>query len=181
MHIILLDIHDESSTKLLAEILAAMLPHCRSCRNILLLGDLGAGKTFLVKALVEALPGSENADIGSPSFNIMNLYPTDPPTAHFDLYRLETGGPGEELDEMFCDDETVVLVEWADKLHAVHLPESYLHIRIKVNGRGEHPAELQKTTEKRKVALSFYGPDASADAERFMQTAEAAKLPARRG
>jgi tRNA threonylcarbamoyladenosine biosynthesis protein TsaE len=172
-----IDIEDEASTQKLARLLAELLPHCRSCRNILLLGDLGAGKTFLVKALVEALPGADQADIGSPSFNIMNLYPTTPQAAHFDLYRLETGGPGEELDEFFCDDETLVLVEWADRLHAAHLPESYLHIRMQTAGPGKQPAELQKSMEKRKVSLSFYGPDAAIDAERFTQAAENAELP----
>ena len=52
---------------------------------VLMNGQLGAGKTTFVRALVELLPGSENAEVGSPSFNLVNLYPTTPPVAHFDL------------------------------------------------------------------------------------------------
>ena len=55
-------------------------------------GELGAGKTTLVRGLVEALPGGQDAEVASPSFNLVNLYPTQPETAHVDLYRCE-GAP----------------------------------------------------------------------------------------
>ena len=58
---------------------------------ILLMGDLGAGKTTLIRFLVEALPGGENAEVASPSFTLCNVYPTTPKVQHFDLYRLPPG------------------------------------------------------------------------------------------
>jgi len=67
---------------------------------LLLSGALGAGKTTLVRGLVSALPGAELAEVSSPSFNIVNIYPTTPQVAHFDLYRVVGSAPEELLDSL---------------------------------------------------------------------------------
>lgn len=95
---------------------------------MLLEGDLGAGKTTLVRGLVSALPGGEDAEVSSPSFTICNLYPTRPEVAHFDLYRQQGSSP----DDLYCESlespSTLVVVEWAQYLTAHDLPESMLRL-----------------------------------------------------
>lgn len=85
-------------------------------RVIALCGDLGAGKTQLVKGLARGL-GSQ-ARVHSPTFAIVNVYDDGRlPLAHLDLYRLET--PHQLLAagvEDFLQPEGVAVIEWAEKL-----------------------------------------------------------------
>lgn len=83
---------------------------------LLLSGPLGAGKTTLTRALVEALPGGHEAEVASPSFNLMHRYPTRPETVHIDLYRESGTILGEELEDVLEDPMTVTIVEWAERL-----------------------------------------------------------------
>ena len=80
---------------------------------VLLSGPLGAGKTTLVKALVAALGGTE--EVTSPTFTLLRTYPTAPPVAHVDCWRLEQ--LHEVLDlglEEHLDEGGVALVEWGE-------------------------------------------------------------------
>src|SRR5512147_573532 len=65
-------------------------------RTVLLYGDLGAGKTTLVKGIALAF-GLPKRDVGSASFVIIAEYETSPPLYHIDLYRVEQGAELEEL------------------------------------------------------------------------------------
>ncbi len=69
--------------------------------SLLMYGNLGAGKTTMVRGLAASLPGGEQAEVASPSFNIYNLYPTRPEIAHVDLYRLEEMGSDDDLLDFF--------------------------------------------------------------------------------
>jgi len=80
------------ATAALAHAFAACVADSPALPPVLLHGQLGAGKTTFIRELVQTLPGSENAEVSSPSFNILNLYPTTPPVGHFDLYRTEGRG-----------------------------------------------------------------------------------------
>ena len=80
---------------------------------VLLSGELGAGKTTLVKALVAALGSTE--EVTSPTFTLLRTYATCPPVAHVDCWRLEQ--LHEVLDlglEELLDDGGVALVEWGE-------------------------------------------------------------------
>jgi tRNA threonylcarbamoyladenosine biosynthesis protein TsaE len=100
-----------------------------------LVGDLGAGKTALVQALVAALGAPEPAT--SPTFTLVNEYRGGRlPVWHADLYRLEQA---RELDEIGLDDvmrggEGIVLVEWADRFDV--LPRDHLRIDLALDGDG---------------------------------------------
>lgn len=94
---------------------------------LFLYGALGAGKTALVKAIVQNLNGSEDAEVSSPSFNIYNLYPTDPPVFHCDLYRCGSNLP-EELLEALENGEEQLMLEWAEFLPPEKYPENFLDI-----------------------------------------------------
>lgn len=117
---------DEDATLDFGTKLAGALSASEPEQVLMLSGDLGSGKTTLVRGLVAALPGGDEARVSSPSFNIMNLYPTEPETAHFDLYRLEGLPTDESLIEQMQDETALVVVEWAQFLRPEDWPEGYL-------------------------------------------------------
>lgn len=94
---------------------------------VFLAGELGAGKTALVKAIVKNLPGSEDAEVSSPSFNIYNLYPTNPPVFHCDLYRCGQELPDDLIAALENGEDQVVL-EWAEFFPCEKYPENFLDI-----------------------------------------------------
>lgn len=94
---------------------------------LLLSGPLGAGKTTLVRGLVHALPGADEAEVSSPSFNIVNCYPTKPQVAHFDLYRV-TGHAPEEFLEFLEAQDVLVVAEWIENLARTQWPQEALHL-----------------------------------------------------
>jgi tRNA threonylcarbamoyladenosine biosynthesis protein TsaE len=82
---------------------------------VLLSGELGAGKTTLVKGLVEALGGGDC--VTSPTFTLCHLYPTRPPVAHVDAWRMEQLGEALDLAlEEALDEGGVAVVEWGEAL-----------------------------------------------------------------
>ncbi len=88
--------------------------HLRRGDLVLLVGDLGAGKTTFVRGLARGL-GSP-ADVMSPTFQLVRVYPGRVQLAHVDLYRLvdpnELGDLG--LDELL--EEGAAVVEWGERL-----------------------------------------------------------------
>ena len=111
--------------RILARALAGEFPR----PSLLLQGGLGSGKTTLVRGLVESLPGADMAEVSSPSFNIYNLYPTAPPVAHFDLYRLEGMAPDDSLFEHLEDPATLTVVEWIEFLDRKLWPENAILLK----------------------------------------------------
>lgn len=89
---------------------------------IVLRGEVGAGKTTLVKGMAAALGAATEEDVTSPTFTLLHEY--EGPKVHLfhlDLYRLET----EEqiavlgLDEMCAEENALVLVEWGERFESV--------------------------------------------------------------
>lgn len=79
---------------------------------VLLQGELGAGKTTLVRGVLWALGWTE--PVRSPTFNLLQVYPTEPPVLHADLYRLKGGGlTGLGLEDYL--DSHLCLVEWPER------------------------------------------------------------------
>lgn len=79
-------------------------------------GDVGAGKTTLIKNMLSFLNYPE-AEVTSPTFTLLNIYPTTPIIYHFDLYRFQTENDflKKGFDEYF-DLDGVCLIEWAEKI-----------------------------------------------------------------
>ncbi len=91
-------------------------------RLIVLRGELGAGKTTLVKGWVEALGGGASGEVTSPTFTLVHEYQgTKTKVYHLDLYRLETEREllTLGLEEMIGEPDAVVLVEWGAKFSSV--------------------------------------------------------------
>lgn len=94
---------------------------------IVLNGDLGSGKTYFVKGIVNHFIDSNN--VSSPTFTIVNEYDTNPPIYHFDVYRLEQS---EEFLNIGGEEylyNGISLIEWGEKIKDV-LPTEYLEIQF---------------------------------------------------
>jgi tRNA threonylcarbamoyladenosine biosynthesis protein TsaE len=109
--------------------------------QILLSGDLGAGKTVFVKGLAQGL-GINSRDVSSPTFVLANQYTSPEPRFlhHVDFYRLESF---EELESMgFFDlggNKTVLVVEWGDRFPEA-LNADRIELTLTRSPRG-HPEE----------------------------------------
>ncbi len=98
-------------------------------------GELGAGKTTLVRAIVRALHGSDDA-VSSPTFVFRHTYAGTPTIEHLDLYRIDDPADVTELglDDAFASDR-VTLVEWPERGPA--LPPA--RFTIDMSGAGTDP------------------------------------------
>jgi tRNA threonylcarbamoyladenosine biosynthesis protein TsaE len=144
----------EAETERLAERLADVL---EAGTVVALVGNLGVGKTRLVRALCEAL-GVDRRDIASPTFVLVHEYEGRLPVYHFDTYRLKS--PHDFLSlgaDEYLTGEGVCLIEWADRV-AAWLPADYLRIDIAATG---------ETT--RDLVFSAGGPKAAGIIQRLSQ------------
>ncbi len=101
---------------------------------VALFGDLGSGKTTMIKGIAAGLGVTET--VRSPSFVIVTEYRGRVPVYHIDLYRLEGSAAVERigLDEYFGGDG-VCLLEWAERL-GNGLPCDAVRVRLAVTGEG---------------------------------------------
>jgi tRNA threonylcarbamoyladenosine biosynthesis protein TsaE len=110
----------EAGTLAMGERVAEML--LPAPKLIVLRGDLGAGKTTLVKGVASALGAAEMEDVTSPTFTLVHEY-VGPKVRlfHLDLYRLETEREllTLGLDEMAESEDALVLVEWGEKFPSI--------------------------------------------------------------
>ena len=124
-----LSTNSEEETIALGERLARELP---SRCLVLLIGDLGAGKTTLAKGIVKGLGAAAPEEVSSPTYTLIHEY--SPRVYHIDLYRLEE--PREVLtlglDEIF-DRDAVVLIEWGDRFPQI-LPAERIEIELRHAG-----------------------------------------------
>jgi tRNA threonylcarbamoyladenosine biosynthesis protein TsaE len=84
---------------------------------VLLRGELGAGKTTLVKGIAEGFEAAREEDVTSPTFTLVHEYRGPAVTIyHIDLYRIDTERELETLglDDLFSDNN-VLLIEWGEK------------------------------------------------------------------
>jgi tRNA threonylcarbamoyladenosine biosynthesis protein TsaE len=113
-----LPLHSRGDTRRLGRLLAGC---ARAGDLIVLEGDLGAGKTFLVRALARALGVPAEVPVTSPTFELVHELPARIPLVHADLYRLDVASAVDELglhERIGLD--AVVVVEWGARfLHAL--------------------------------------------------------------
>jgi tRNA threonylcarbamoyladenosine biosynthesis protein TsaE len=133
----------EEETIALGEQLAADLP---PKAVVLLIGNLGAGKTTLAKGIVKGLGAAEPAEVSSPTFTLIHEFSRR--VYHIDLYRLDT--PAEVatlgLDEIF-DRESVVLIEWGEKFPEL-MPSDRIEIRLKTTDENTRKIEISARADR---------------------------------
>lgn len=127
-----IDLPDEAATAALATALAAVL---RAGDTVALFGDLGAGKSTLARGLLRAM--GWQGDVPSPTFTLVQDYPTVPPVWHVDLYRLE--GPDDADALGLFETDAALLIEWPERLGG-RLPADAL--RLTLIGTGDAPRRL---------------------------------------
>lgn len=100
-------------------------PNCRIC----LVGDLGAGKTTLVKQIVANLNG-DAAEVTSPTFSLVNIYPfIGGDLYHLDLYRLNSLDEAIQMGIEEYLEYPNVIIEWPQIIYEI-LPGDFLHVKI---------------------------------------------------
>lgn len=121
------ELPDEAATEAFGRSLAALL---KPNDVVALIGDLGAGKTRLVRAVATAL-GADPDTITSPTFTLIHEYTDTRPTIyHFDVYRLRTPAEFEALaPEDYWNAGGLCFVEWGDRV-LNHLPARAIHLRL---------------------------------------------------
>lgn len=143
-----------------------------------LIGDLGAGKSTLARALIRAMADEPDLEVPSPTFTIIQTYSTRIPVAHLDLYRLSDVS---ELDELGIDEmleDGICLIEWPDIAAEVLPPEQTITLRLTHSGEGrlaiiEAPAK-QKARLKRVFAIrDFLANNGRSDAARRFLSGDA--------
>ena len=128
----------EEETIALGEQIAAMLP---PMAVVLLIGNLGAGKTTLAKGIVKGLGAASPEEVASPTFTLIHEYGDR--VYHIDLYRLETDAQLATLglEELF-DREAVVLIEWGERFPAL-MPAERFEIRLEAEGENGRRIEMR--------------------------------------
>jgi tRNA threonylcarbamoyladenosine biosynthesis protein TsaE len=130
----------EAETVALGERLAREIP---PRGVVLLIGNLGAGKTTLAKGIVHGFDAAPPDEVSSPTFTLIHEFGNGR-VYHIDLYRLEelrevaTLG----LEEIF-DRDALVLIEWGERFPQI-LPPERTEIRIRAMGDDEREIEVTR-------------------------------------
>jgi len=132
----------EETTELGRRLAAQLAPP----RLVVVSGDLGAGKTTLIKGIAEGFHAASQENVTSPTFTLIheyrgagvNLY-------HVDLYRVDTQ---RELDTLGLDDlideRSVVLIEWGEKFERFRCDRD---VEITIERLGENDRKIKVTTD----------------------------------
>jgi len=105
-------------------------------------GPLGSGKTHLIKGIATGAGAQDHENVTSPTFVIVNQYRGRFDIYHLDAYRIESLVEFEMLGfDDFCYPQSVVLIEWADKIEpAIHEID---YILIELAHAGEHARTIR--------------------------------------
>ncbi len=109
---------------------------------VALVGQLGAGKTHLARAIAEGLGIADSRAVTSPTFVLVQEYAARLPIYHFDAYRLHTQAEFADLGvHEYFESGGVCLVEWADRVPDC-LPAEHLRIALYIAGETSRRAEI---------------------------------------
>jgi len=122
---------------------SAIIKYSANYKIFLFYGDMGAGKTTLIKSLCQYLGTTE--PVTSPTFSIVNEYiGAGNKIYHFDFYRLKD--QTEALDmgyEEYLYSDAYCFVEWPEKIPDL-LPQHYINIQIKVHDDNSRQINIEK-------------------------------------
>ena len=109
---VLFELSDAEATARLGAAVASLLAPGEA---VLLYGPLGMGKSTLARGLIRALTRPDE-DVPSPTFTLVQFYESEPPVAHFDLYRLTRPEEAAEIGLDEALDEGCAVIEWPERL-----------------------------------------------------------------
>jgi tRNA threonylcarbamoyladenosine biosynthesis protein TsaE len=131
--------HSAEETIALGKRLAGVLP---ARGVVLLIGNLGAGKTTLAKGIAVGLGVAKPDEVSSPTFTLIHEYGDPVRLYHIDLYRIEEA---QELATLELDDlmdrDALVLIEWGERF-AERMPRPRTEIRVTRTGADERSIEV---------------------------------------
>lgn len=123
--------------------LAPLLP---GNATVLLIGNLGAGKTTLAKGIVAGRGAAQPEEVASPTFTLIHEYGNPVSVYHIDLYRLEVAEEVRRLGvEDLFDSNALVLIEWGERFPEL-LPDNRVEIRIRQTGEDSRMIEVTGNT-----------------------------------
>ncbi len=105
-------------------------------------GDLGSGKTTLIRGLIESVTNAPAREVCSPTFTYLNIYTGEKSIYHFDLYRLK-----HENDFLnagfadFLDGSGICCIEWPEIIDNL-LPDSRIHVTLSYCEEGVRKIEI---------------------------------------
>lgn len=135
--------HSEEETSDVGRQLASLLP---AKAVVLLIGNLGAGKTTLAKGIVAGRRAAEPEEVVSPTFTLIHEYGDPVSVYHIDLYRLEEIEEVRRLGiEDLFDANALVLIEWGERFPEL-LPEKRIEVKLRQTGEGRRSIEVSGNT-----------------------------------
>ena len=160
MPVIRIELSDLAATQRFGRLLAAQL---KVGDVIALSGALGAGKSALARAIIQAIDPNED-DVPSPTFTLVQHYALadGTPLWHLDLYRIDDAQDAMELglDDAFV--EAVCLIEWPDRLRKF-LPRTNLSIHLHADETdNEHNGSADETADDAGLGSSVRFADVTA-------------------
>jgi tRNA threonylcarbamoyladenosine biosynthesis protein TsaE len=125
---------------------------------IALIGELGAGKTHLTRAIAEGVGITDSRIVTSPTFVLVQEYPARLPIYHFDAYRLKSEAEFADLGvHEYFESDGVCVVEWADRVPGC-LPADHLRITLSVTGETSRRAIVEgRGSEYEKLVAELKG------------------------
>jgi len=124
---------------------------------IAICGSLGSGKTHLIKGIAAGAGAAEAGKVTSPTFVIINEYKSRPSEGpdkgqldvyHIDAYRLDSIAEFEMIGfDDYCRPESVVLIEWADKIESALQRINYIRIELFHAGETQRDVHIENTPE----------------------------------
>ena len=124
-----------------------LVEYLRPPKIVLLRGDLGAGKTTLVKGIAEGFEAAQQDDVTSPTFTLIHEYRGPKANVyHIDLYRVDTQRELMTLGlDDLMEDDSVLLIEWGDKFERFRRERD---VEIAIERTGENSRKLLLTTDR---------------------------------
>jgi len=109
-------------------------------------GPLGSGKTHLIKGIAAGAGAKDRRNVNSPTFVIVNEYAGRLDIYHIDAYRLNSVSEFEMLGfDDFCYPQSVVLIEWADKIESALQAIDYIRIELEHAGETKRKIHIKNT------------------------------------
>jgi tRNA threonylcarbamoyladenosine biosynthesis protein TsaE len=150
-----------TSTEATKAVAATVAGHVRPGDLLLLVGDLGAGKTTFAQGFAKALGVEET--VTSPTFTLARTYPGRLRMHHVDVYRLNRMAEVSDLAlGELIDSNGVTLIEWGDAILAL-LPRAYLEVRLELcDGADDRDVTVRAMGQGWQARLPALGADLEA-------------------